>query len=216
MEMDNLPTKEKLMTVTEVSEIFEVHQTTVLKYVSKIFPEKIKSGIKTYLNEVEVTKIKLELQQNQHLSQSSTLPKTELEENLLVLQAQNILSYRIKKLKEEVEYQANRIEEQQTKLKEAQPKIEFHNELIESDGLYSIGETAKLLGTGRTRLFMKLRELKIFFNTEPYQSFKERGYFEVKTTTKNSHVQTQAFVTPKGLEWLNKKLKSDGDFQTSF
>lgn len=101
-------------------------------------------------------------------------------------------------------------------LKEAKPKIEFHDELIESDGLYSMGEAAKLLGTGRTRLFIKLRELKIFFNTEPYQKYKDQGYFAVKTTTKNSHVQVQSFVTPKGLEWLNKKLKSDGNFQTSF
>lgn len=127
----------------------------------------------------------------------------------------DILEIALKTEKENIKLKADN-EEKTKQLEVAKPKIEFHDELIESSGLYSIGETAKLFGTGRTRFFVKLREMKVFFNTEPYQTYKERGYFEVKTTTKNGCVRTQAFTTPKGLEWLRKKLKSDGEFQTSF
>ena len=102
-----------------------------------------------------------------------------------------------------------------SELQQAQPKIEFHDKLIKSDGLYSMGEAAKILGTGRTRFFEQLREDEIFFGREPYQSFIGRGYFELKTTTKNDHVQKQTFLTPKGLSWIKKKFYSEA-YQTNF
>jgi phage antirepressor YoqD-like protein len=199
--MQNLPANEKLMTVDELSEIFSVHKTTILKYINKSFPDKIKSGIKTFLNEKEVTIIKLELQQNQHLSQSSTLPKTELEENLLIQQAQNLLSQRITRLQKQVE-------SQQLQIEADKPKVEFHDQVLDASGLLNIGETAKSLGLdyGRNTMFKVLREMKIFFKREPYQKYINQGYFEVKATENNGFVQKQAFTTPKGLEWLQKKF----------
>lgn len=103
--------------------------------------------------------------------------------------------------------------DQAKQLEEAQPAIKFHEQVGDSEGLYSIGETAKLLGVGRNRFFKRLREEKIFMGTLPYQSFIDRGYFEVKTSTNNDHVQKQAFCSPKGLQWIHEKftgLKLDG------
>lgn len=199
--MKNPPAKEISMTIKEVAKFLGVTDRTIRNYVLKLFPKLMTNGQTTWLNEIEVTRIKLDLQKNKHLETSFQLPKTDLEKKLLVQQAMNILSEEVEQLK--------------LKLSDAQPKIDFHDKLIKSDGLYSMGEAAKMLGTGRTRFFEQLRGDKIFFSREPYQSFIERGYFEVKTTTKNDHVQKQTFLTPNGLAWIKKKFYSEG-YQTNF
>ncbi len=108
-------------------------------------------------------------------------------------------------------------EKLEIELKDAQPKIEFHDDLIDSEGLYSGSEAAKIFMTGRTRLFNMLREEKIFMpgSSQPYQPFIDQKYFESKTTEKNGHAQKQTFITPKGLSWLKKKYFSK-TMQTSF
>ncbi len=159
----------------------------------------MKNGQTTWLNEIQVTAVKLDLEKNKHLDTSVQLPKTNLEKKLLVQQAMNILNDEIKELKQKVATQSQ-------ELIEAQPKLEFHDQVGESEGLFSIGVAAKNLGYGRNRLFEKLREEKIFFDTEPYQQYINQGYFEVKTTTENGYMQKRSFVTPKGLQWLQKRF----------
>ncbi len=199
------------MSIFEVAKTLNVDERTIQRYTNDIFPGKIKNGIKTWLNEVEVTKIKLELQQNQHLDRSVELPKTNLEKRLLVQQAMQILNDEVEELKAEI-----KIKNQ--KLIEAQPKIEFHDELMDSEGNYSGSEAARILGTGRQRMYDKLREEGIFlkYSALPNQSYIESGYFLVKATkTKSGHAQKQTFVTPKGLGWLRKKFYSN-NHQSSF
>ena len=101
------------------------------------------------------------------------------------------------------------IDSQAQELVEAKPKIEFHDQVGDSEGLYSIGEVAKTLnlGFGRNKFFDKLREKKIFFNREPYQRYIDQGLFQVKTTMNNEHIQKQSFVTPKGFQWLQKQFQ---------
>ena len=96
-------------------------------------------------------------------------------------------------------------------IEEQKPKVEFHDQVLDSTGLLNMGETAKTLGLdyGRNTMFKVLREMKIFFKREPYQKYINSGYFEVKTTTNNEHVQKQAFTTPKGLIWLQKKFNKE-------
>lgn len=89
---------------------------------------------------------------------------------------------------------------------EAVPKIEFYDELKDSKGLYSVGDAAKLLGTGRNRLFDLFRINNIFMGIVPYQRYIEDGYFKVKADSVNDHVQKQAFITPKGLQWIKKRF----------
>lgn len=92
---------------------------------------------------------------------------------------------------------------QAKQLENAQPAIEFHEQIADSTGLHTVAEVAKMLGTGRNRLFEWLRESAILRgNNEPYQSFIDQGYFEVKESLNNKHVNAQTFVTPKGLVWL--------------
>lgn len=183
---------ENTMTVKEVSEALNIHERSVRKYIEKLFPGKMQNGIKTLLNEAEVTKLKLDLQQNSHLEQVGQLPKTALEKKLLVKQAYDILNEEIEELKSQLE--------------EAKPKIEFHKQVGDSTGLYSVGQAAKVLGFGRNKFFELLRLNIIFFGREPYQKFIDRGYFKLKTPVVNGHMRKQSFVTGKGLQWLQKRF----------
>ena len=98
--------------------------------------------------------------------------------------------------------------DQAKQLEEQKPKVEFHDQVLDSEGLLNMGETAKTLGLdyGRNTFFKVLREMKIFFKREPYQQYLTLGYFKVKTTTNNDYIQKQAYTTPKGLVWLQKKF----------
>jgi len=99
--------------------------------------------------------------------------------------------------------QALKIEQQAGQLEQAKPAIYFHEKVGDSSGLHTVAEVAKMLGTGRNRLFEKLRNENILRdNNEPYQRYIESGYFEVKENPCNEHVNAQTFVTAKGLQWL--------------
>ncbi|OGD52561.1 hypothetical protein A3K80_09225 [Candidatus Bathyarchaeota archaeon RBG_13_38_9] len=90
-------------------------------------------------------------------------------------------------------------------LLEAKPKIEFYDKVGDSKGLHTVAKAAKLLGTGRNRLFSWMRTYKILrANNEPYQKYIEAGYFEVKENPAGDYLNAQTFVTPTGLQWLQK------------
>lgn len=190
--MENYPVINQQMTIADVAIALNVTTRTITRYVEKLFPGLMENGKITCLSESHVTAIKFDLEKNKHLDTSVQLPRTELEKKLLIQQAMGFLNEEIEELK--------------CQLKEAQPKIEFHDQVGSSAGLYSMGEAAKVLGTGRNRLFNQLRIENIFFGIVPYQDFINRGYFEVKTTSVNDHIQKQSFVTPKGLQWLQRQI----------
>ncbi|MDR3302931.1 MAG: hypothetical protein LBS86_00795 [Treponema sp.] len=91
----------KTMTVKEVAATLGVDVSTITKRVRELFPEKVKKGVTTRLNEAEVTRLKLELQNNGHIGQLSDvvqMPKTELEKKLIVAQAMQILHEEVEAL----------------------------------------------------------------------------------------------------------------------
>lgn len=88
------------------------------------------------------------------------------------------------------------------------------------DRLFDMGEVSRILkfDGGRNKLFSYLRNKSIFTRVsnynQPYQSFIDRGYFEVihkeiaiKETITSIPV---CMVTGKGLKFIYKKLKDDG------
>lgn len=97
------------------------------------------------------------------------------------------------------------------KLEEAQPKIEFFEQVADATGLHSMGDAAKMLGYGRNTFFAKLRDMKILMKSNiPYQTFIDRGYFEVKENVvggEEKFLKSQTFVTGKGLIWLENQFK---------
>ncbi|MHB1681489.1 MAG: phage antirepressor [Bacilli bacterium] len=97
---------------------------------------------------------------------------------------------------------------------ELAPKAEGFDVFLDGQNAKPIGEVAKVVGWGRTRMFRWLREKHILMTTNiPYQEHIESGYFRVREVAKVhgdsvvNHPQT--LVTPKGMQWLLKKLQAD-------
>ena len=119
------------------------------------------------------------------------------------------------------------------------PKIDLYNDFINEDKVYSVNEIAKCLAIknmGRNNLYKWLRWNKIIIKEtyETYQRYINAGYaihrvksydipkFEmiydprvgkkVKTLVETKKGQeTKAYFTPKGVEWLYKKLVKSGE-----
>jgi len=93
---------------------------------------------------------------------------------------------------------------------EAKPKVEFYDQVGDCEGLHTVAEAAKMLGTGRNKLFSWMRMHKILRdNNEPYQRYVNAGHFEVKENPYNDHIKAQTFVTPTGLQWLQKRREKN-------
>lgn len=101
MEIKALSTEPK-MTVREVSEILKVSDKHVRKTVSELFPEKMTNGKTTYLNETEVTAVKIRIEKNPYLNQSVQV-QTSLEKRMIVQQALMILNEEVRELQSENE-----------------------------------------------------------------------------------------------------------------
>jgi len=101
-----------------------------------------------------------------------------------------------------------KIEEQKQALIEAQPKIEFFDVVADSKGERTIMEAAKLLKIPKPRsLYETLRLRGVLSNDNiPYQRYILDGFFRVNLTEKNGKTFSRAYVTNKGLNWLQKKF----------
>ncbi len=164
-------TTEKTMTVKEVAKFFNVDERTIQYYVKEFFPEIVKNGVKTLLNEIQVTKIKFELSSNQHLERPFELAKTELEKDLIIMQAQEILFNRIKTLTE------------QKDKAESQVKILVHD----FNKCYTTTEISKELNLKsayelNTLLKSKNIQYKINNSWVLYSDYSDKGYTSLKET----------------------------------
>lgn len=188
------------MTIKEISEILGVSIRLIQEKVKEFFPELITNGIKTELNELQTTKIKLEIEKNPHLARScELLPKTDLEKELIIIQALQFQQEKIDKLKAENEI--------------LKPKALVYDSFIAGSCL-SIGDCAKLFHTrenklGRNKLFQLLRENKILMvNNVPYQEYKH--FFEVKITPVEIGDNVRNIITtlinPSGVDYIAKRF----------
>ena len=94
------------------------------------------------------------------------------------------------------------------------PKVEGYEDLMDSDGFFTMEATAKSLcsvtgGLGRTRLFKELRSMGIVMkdSTLPYQHYIDSGYFIIRLEVNERGAYPYAVTTMKGLEWLRKKFR---------
>lgn len=190
----------KLMTVKEVAAVFEVSPEAIKNWIRVMFPDLIKNGVTTYLNEAHVTAIKTKLRPTSIIVGA----KTELEKKLLIQQAMTFLNEEVEELKN--------VNTQLLLEKESnKPKVEFFNIVTKLDSWLTFKEVANMLNLpnlGRNNLTKKLRELKYIndFN-KPYQRYIDQKLFKVIETVKGDNVYTSTVVSQKGLDKLIKVLK---------
>lgn len=110
--------------------------------------------------------------------------------------------------------QAEQIEQQSALIEAAKPKVEFHDTVCEAINSQSVEEVAKVLGTGRNRMFNWLREKGLFKNDNlPYQDYIDRQYFRVierayKDKKGEAHTYTRTLVTGKGLAYIQNQFST--------
>lgn len=144
-----------------------------------------------------------------------------------------IKAYKIPRTYSEALFEAGRLalenekltieNEEKTKLLEEQaPKIEFVDRLLKTKdnvllrnfcvAIYNEG-----LKIGQNRLFIYLRENKIFYKSNgsnfPYQKYIDSGYFVVEEKPSNNIFYNELTftpkITPKGQIWLYNKLRKE-------
>lgn len=108
--------------------------------------------------------------------------------------------------------QAEKIERQNTQIAAMAPKVEFHDQVAEAINCQSVEEVAKILGSGRTRMFAWLREEGILMRSNlPYQRFVDEGYFRVverayKDNRGEAHTYTRTLITGKGFAYIQRRF----------
>jgi anti-repressor protein len=93
------------------------------------------------------------------------------------------------------------------KIEEDQPKVQFYDEFINSEGLYNLQNAARALNKSPNLFIRSLKDIYFFYQGSalmPYQRYHEQGLFEVKSTIVDNQVRYQTYVTPKGLEYFAK------------
>ena len=111
--------------------------------------------------------------------------------------------------------QAEKLEQQEKKLLEQKPKVEFFEAVTNSKTAIDMAKVAKVLdkNIGRNKLFEFLRNKKILqSNNLPYQAYIDRGYFrvvEVKYTKPDgsTNISLKTLVYQKGVNYINKLLE---------
>lgn len=136
------------------------------------------------------------------------IPVQETDDDLTILSRAILIADKTMKEKDAI------IAKQTEALSIAEPKAEFYDKLMNSDGYASFNVVAKELGVGRNKLMAKLREKRVLFNDGnsviAYQPYVDNGYFIVKhcLTPYGIHCATTK-VTPRGMEFLHRFVKKN-------
>jgi phage antirepressor YoqD-like protein len=119
------------------------------------------------------------------------------------------------------EHEARLIAESQlaiatTQIEANAPLVEYATAVQASDTAIDLGDYAKMIGTGRTRLFRALREAGVVMkkSTMVYQQWIDAGFFEVsQELADNGKLIPFALITGKGQLWLKQRLVAKKQFE---
>ena len=111
------------------------------------------------------------------------------------------------------------IEDLKIKIMEQKPLVDFAVHVSQSKDTIGMEEMSKIardenIDIGRNRLIKWLKDKKILQNNNtPYQTYIERGYFEVievkKDTVYGVRVFPKTVITGKGQIWIIEKLRAE-------
>jgi phage antirepressor YoqD-like protein len=129
-----------------------------------------------------------------------------------------VLTVKLAQLEQERPGLEQRAEIAEQRAETAERRAETADRLMNAEGLHTVAQAAKILGTGEIRLFAECRKRRLFMiGNEPYQKYVERGWFVVKATywthpqTGVTYAHRQPLVTNSGLIALDQMLHSTTD-----
>ena len=203
---------EKTMTVKEVAVVLGVTERTVQRHLKAIRENldnvvEVKNGVQTSITEAEVTLIKkkIETSGRSDIIVPSTLPKTNLEKQLLIRQAMQLQNEMIAEL--EAENEQLKIENAKAK-----PKAEYYDTLIERGNSTNLRNTAKELGFSEKQLIKQLQLDRFLYRDKhnqlcPYAEYVQKGYFEMKEWQHGQKSGIQTLITVAGKQYFLGKYK---------
>lgn len=209
----------KFMTIRNVADVLNVSYSAVYRAVCKLFPDKMKNGRLSILNEIEVSAISKELKGDYHISQLTFSAGEKVKNTTTDLEIIGNAISAFSQLQElytrkEAEYKAT-IQNQKQQLIEQQPKVEFYDDVTGSKDTIDMKEVAKILNIkniGRNKLFEILRNKNILDRcNQPYQKYVDAGYFRVIESRFNLpdgeiKISLKTVVFQKGLDFIRREL----------
>lgn len=209
--------EQKTMTIREVANVLKVSTDTIYNIAKRLFNPSdlnrrvVNGGNAIVLTELQVTKIKLDLQKNKRISNTTNNIQTDLE---VIGTAAKALSDLLNLYKaKESEYKAT-INSQQKQIETLQPKGDFYDAVTQSDSVLDMAGVAKVIGIpkfGRNNLINFLKEKKVFITSNrPYQKYVDNGCFKVVETkyvqNGETRVGTKVVAYQKGVDLVRKLL----------
>lgn len=195
-EKDGIQTAEETMSVKDIASVLNVTPEAIKKHIRVLFPEIIKNGVETRLNEKQVAVIKQRM-----------LPTTEVVGNVtdyeMELLTQKVLTYHIQKANE---YKA-RAEIAEHQLIEQQPKVTAYDNYLSRDKFCNFRDAASYFGVKQGELMAVLKSKYIYKNSSgEYRAYSEYSeYFTLRPFDKGvDKVGQQLMLNIKGIEFFGK------------
>jgi phage antirepressor YoqD-like protein len=199
-----------VMNVQQVAGALGVDESTIRRHVRALFPGLASNGKTTYLDEAQATAIKQAIETSGRNDLGNVTQLQNVQTSLEIEEmTEKVISYH----RAEAARLRAELAEQREALAFAAPKVEAFDRLLDASGTVCLTDAAKALGQSPKKFFDDCHALGVLFRRAsqdwvPYQSYLDRGWFEVKTRTYGegpyAHVTEQTRVTPKGLDGLAK------------
>lgn len=108
--------------------------------------------------------------------------------------------------------QAERIEAQALQIEQQAPAVAFVDRYVEAKATQPIRAVAKILGIKERDFVASLEASGIMYRLSgclvPAAEHVQEGRFEVKAGESHGHAYTQTRFTPKGVEWIARRVQS--------
>lgn len=95
---------------------------------------------------------------------------------------------------------ASRVKALEAKVEEIEPKAEAYDSFMDSDGTYSVGNVAKMLGTSQNKLFTELRNHGVLIGkghmrNTPYQQYMHHFTVKAYSYTRSDGNEAMSYTT---------------------
>jgi len=200
---------DRRMKVSEVAEALGVTDGAIKKHVREMYPDLMRNGFNTYLNEEQITTIKQKM-----LSTTQVVGAiTDIEAMQMLARAGEHLKARYEQEQRARIEAENNVARLESKIEADEDKVELAERMLLSEDVFSLEATAKSLKLpyGVIKFAAKLRNGGILRTQSwnlPYQKHVDAGYLVVVNVIKDCGGAERVFpttrVTPRGLLWLSR------------
>jgi|GEM_PF-555568 len=101
----------------------------------------------------------------------------------------------------------DRVIQLEDKVADDQPKVDFYDNFINSDGFYNLQNAARALDLNPNLFINSLKDHYLFYQGRalvPYQRYRDQGLFVIRSNVVDDQAYYQTYITPKGLRYFAK------------